>query len=319
MVLTRKAKTMFRTRVLWFLLLLLLITAVPVSSQDGSPTNPARANAYAWVELVRNGRHPEISAALISPDSYTVYNPFQPAGAPVSIDDAIAGEAAFQTAFPDMQFTHYLILAQGNYAAYVTYQEGHFQAPYFDVQPTGDYWHGPLVALLELDDGKVVGEFDAWNQQAFLQDMGWAEPTYTFDAQPWAVELGSTSTTPDQHLFMIRTVFNATASSNIQNVFPRYYDPNVVVHDYLGDLVGLDALIAHEERLQTIPGFTPIESQFVCDGDLCLAYASASADGADGPVNLLWMSLHRFVDGKIVEEWWLYDNAAMWSMLPPEM
>ena len=46
---------------------------------------------------------------------------------------------------------------------------------------------------------------------------------------------------------MIRTVFNATASSNIQNVFPRYYDPNVVVHDYLGDLVGLDALIAFGE------------------------------------------------------------------------
>lgn len=93
MVLTRKAKTMFRTRVLWFLLLLLLITAVPVSSQDGSPTNPARANAYAWVKLVRNSSHPEISAALISPNSYTVYNPFQPAGAPVSIDNCGRGRS----------------------------------------------------------------------------------------------------------------------------------------------------------------------------------------------------------------------------------
>jgi predicted ester cyclase len=286
-------------------------------AQEGDQTDPNRANILAWIEYVRNGNMPELSRLLYT-DAYTVYSPFAPQGSAVSIDDIIADETVMHSAFPDIEFTHYLVLAESNQTAFVGYQEGTFTNEYYGAQPTGERVGYNMMVVSTYFNGQNLADYAAWNSQLFNQDMGWAEDEYTLTSQPWDVRLGETSTTPAEHHRTLQAFLNQLASGvNAPENYALAYHEDVVVHDYLGDLSGITELMAAYDPTISLPGFRGVQSEIVCEGDLCVSWEEAVVPTSDGDVALVWSALHRFVDGKIAEEWWLYDNAALWSLNTP--
>jgi ketosteroid isomerase-like protein len=302
-------------------LALLVVMVAPVAAQEPDPTAPNRANVYTFVEYFRNHNMTELLPVL-NADSYIGYNPFTPEGYHSTPEEAIPGEIEMNNAF-DLDITSYLVLAEGDETALIAYQEADFTGELFDTAPTGEHFAGQIFFLTEYDDGLALSDIEVWNQVEFLQFMGWAPVEYTFDTRPWAVRLGSTSTTATEHHQIVQAMWDALANGDSAAIADAYAE-DVVTHDYLSTLEGIEPTVAMYDSLIGLPGFTIERSGIVCEGDLCASAAVTSVTAADpadedGKVYILWSALHRFVDGKIVEEWWLYDNAALWTFIPPNI
>lgn len=301
-------------------LVLSVVITVPAAAQETDPTSPNRANIYLFVEYVKNRNMPEL-LPLVNAESYIGHTPFAPEGGHSSIDEMVASETDMNKAF-DLDYTGYIVLAEGNSTALIGYQEADFTGELFGTPPTGKHYAGPILFLSEYDNnGLCVRDIELWNQVDFMQFMGWAPVEYTFDTHPWAVKLGSTTTTPTEHHQAVQVMWDALGSGKPATIADAYAD-DVVTHDYLSTLNGVETTVAMYRSLAALPGFTVERSNIVCEGDLCASAAVTSvtaADSADedGKTYVLWTALHRFVDGKIVEEWWMYDNAALWALIPP--
>ncbi|MCC6616803.1 MAG: ester cyclase [Anaerolineae bacterium] len=309
-------------RLLLILALCALIVPLtfPTLAQESDPVETAnRANIYTFAEYVKNRNRTEL-IPLINSDSYIGHTPFVPEGGHSTMDEMIQGEVDLNQAL-DLDYTHYLVLAEGDYTALIGYQEADFTAELFGTPPTGEHWGGQIFFISEYEDGLCVRDIELWNQVAFMQFMGWAPADYTFDMQPWSVRVGSTSTSPAQHHQTMQVLWDALGSGSTASLADAYA-PDVVTHDYLATVDGVEPTVAMYANLAALPGFTVERSEVVCEGDLCATAAVTSitaADSADedGKTYILWAAVHRFVDGKIAEEWWLYDNAALWPVLPP--
>ncbi|MCL4250382.1 MAG: nuclear transport factor 2 family protein [Anaerolineae bacterium] len=307
---------------LCLLLLVLFVTfAAPVFAQETDPIAPNRANIYLFVEYFRNRNMTDLLPAINSAD-YMAYTPFSPDGAPSNPTDAIPGENDMNAAF-DLDFTGYIILADGNYVGLIGYQEADFTGEIFDTPPNGQHYGDHILFATEFDEtGMALSDIEVFNPINFYQFMGWAPADYAFASQPWDVRLGTTSTTPAQHHATLQSLWDALSSGG-SAANANAYAAGVVTHDYLADRSGAEATVAMYDALAGLDGFSLVDTRIICEGDLCLTGVVTSVTATDpadedGHVNILWMAVHRFVDGQIVEEWWNYDNAALWAFLPPE-
>jgi len=305
---------------LLFSLVLVVAFVAPVFAQETDPTAPNRANIYLFVEYFRNRNMTDLLPVINSAD-YMAYTPFSPDGAPSNPADNIPGENDMNAAF-DLDFTGYIILAEGNCVGLIGYQEADFTGELFETPPNGQHFEDQILFATEFDEnGMATSDIEVWNPIRFNQFMGWAPVEYTFNSQPWDMRLGSTSTTPAQHHATLQALWDALSSGG-SAADANAYAADVVTHDYLADVSGAEATVAMYDALAGLDGFTLVDTRIICEGDLCLTgvvtsvTATDSAD-EDGHVNILWMAVQRFVDGKIAEEWWLYDNAALWAFLPP--
>lgn len=307
----------------YFACLLVVLLSLSVGgfsaiAQEGEQEEINRAAVTAWALYARNDHLLELNRLIYSEDGYTYYSPFNPAGALTSADEVIAGEEAFLTAFPDMHFTDFIVLAEGNLTAFIGYQRGTFTETYYGAEATGEVIEGPFAWISEFDPqtDRVIREFNAWDQQAFFQDLGWTEDLYDYTSEPWDVSLGTTTTTPTANHNLINRLAMSAAAGSVDG-FGEFYAPDAVAHDYMRDLVGVEAIAAFNADVFALPGFTAVESRAVCEGDLCAMWGLATVDGDPDPVGLTWFSLYRFADGMIAEEWMLYDNLVLWSYLDP--
>jgi predicted ester cyclase len=303
---------------LLLVLALLGITMIPTAAQEVDPAAANRANIYLFAEYVKNRNMPEL-LPLINADSYIGHTPFTPEGGHSTMAETIASEVEMNKAF-DLDYTSYLVLAEGDATALLGYQEADFTGELFGTPPTGKHFGGLILFLSEYEKGLCTRDIELWNQVDFMQFMGWSPVTYSFDSKPWQVHLGMTSTTPKQHHRVMQAMWDTLGSGA---AIGSAYAKDVVTHDYLETLKGVEPTASLYGKLAALPGFKVERTKIVCEGDLCASAAVTSVraiDKADedGRTYILWAALHRFVDGKIVEEWRLYDNAALWAFIPPK-
>lgn len=300
-------------------LTLLMVVVVPAAAQEPDPTAPNRANIILFVEYIKNRNLPALMP-LVNAEDYIGHTPFAPEGGHSSIQEMIDSEIAMNAAF-DLDYTRQLVLAEGNLTALIGFQEADFTGELFGTAPTGEHYGGNILFISEYENGLCTRDIEVWNQIDFMQFMGWAPKDYTFQTQPWAVSLGQTSTTPAEHHQMLQAMWDGLANGDAAPMAAAYA-AEVVTHDFLGTVNGAEATSAMYSNLAALPGFTVERSGIVCEGDLCATGAVTYVDASDsadedGRTYILWTALHRFVDGKIIEEWWMYDNAALWAVLPP--
>lgn len=243
--------------------------------------------------------------------TYKVFSPFNPTGVDSTAAAAVTDEKNFQSAFT-FHFTEWLILVEGDLAAAVTYQEGDFVGEYFGTPPTGDHQAGTLLWIDKLIDGHVTENYGAWDQQGFMQKMGWQTVDYPdFTVKPWGIKLGTTTSTPSEHHKVLTTLYDSFCVG-CEPEYKAAYKDQVVVHDYTTNLNGLNKVSNQLKRFASLPELKQDTSLSVCEGDLCVSYLIFSFAGKEGPQPLIWAAVHRFESGKIAEEWWQYDNAVLW-------
>lgn len=305
------------------LLALAALTALPAAAQDQDSTLPNRANAYTFAEYVRNHNMLELLRVL-NDEGDVAYNPFGAEGGTTPMDELIAGEVELNAAL-DFDFTRYLILAEGDQTALIGYQEADFTGEIYDTPPNGQHYSGLLFIVTQYRDGKAIRDLESWNNIDFMQFMGWLPADYTFTPGPWEVKLGSSSTPAAEQHQTVQALWDAMSGGDtgaVAAAIADAYAPDAVTHDYLQDLSGAEPIGAFYGAIAALPGFTLEQSGIVCEGDLCATattFSVTATDPADedGKTYMVWANLQRFVDGKIAEDWLLYDNSSLWAFLPP--
>jgi predicted ester cyclase len=91
----------------------------------------------------------------------------------VGLQSYKAWNGGFRKAFPDVLFGIDEVIADGNtVAARVTYSGTHTGVLGADIEPTGKYVSGPGFLVWHWLDGKVVEEWDYWDELGFWQQLG---------------------------------------------------------------------------------------------------------------------------------------------------
>ncbi len=300
-----------------FMLFLLLVSVVviPLSAQEAPPeisvTDINRTTELAWFQYVRNGRHPELTMILFDAPVMG-YNPFNPVGAEASLEQLIADEAALQTAL-NLTFSEWLVIAEDDLVGFYGFQTGEFTGEYFGTPPTGAQTSGVLMGIDRMVDGRITETRGSWDQAGFMEFLGWSSVDYPdHESTAWGLTLGTTSSTPADHHAVLDALY-ANYCAGCAPDFALLYAEDVVVHDYLRTFDGQPTLSAQIGVLNQLADLQVDSTLAVCEGDLCVSYATLSFTMADQPTLLVWASVHRFVDGKIAEEWWQYDNSVLWA------
>ncbi len=301
-------------RTLWiFIIMLLVIGAVTAQEPGASATDINRTNELAWIKYVRNDRMPEMQLLLMAP-TFTVFNPFNPSGLETAREQAVTDEGYFQTAYTHA-FTEWMVLTEGDLAGVYVYQEGDFVGEYYGVQPNGEHQAGTMLWIDRLADGHVAENYAAWDQQGFVEGLGWAAVDYPdYTVAPWGVTLGTTSSTPEDHHAVLNTLFDSFCTGCTAD-YAALYAEDVVAHDYNQTLEGLTAVSEQFGKLTQLSALERVDTKVVCEGDMCISYLILNFTMADEVKPLIWSAVHRFEDGKIVEEWWQYDNSVLWPAL----
>ena len=291
-------------RYLGFLIVVaLLLGAIAAQAQDALPEIPVtdlnRTAELAWINM-RNDRRPEMDLLLFAPTNIG-YGPFNPAGAEASRAQIVADEEALQAAFT-FAFTEWMLIAEDDLVGFYAYQTGDFVGEYFGSPPTGGNFGGVLMGIDRLVDGRFTEGHAAWDQAGFMEALGWATVDYPdIENVPWSLTLGATSSTPADHHAVLDALY-ANYCAGCTPDFAALYADDVVVHDYLQTLDGLPVLSSQIGVLNQLADLTVDSKLAVCEGDMCISYATLSFKVDDQATPLVWASAHRFVDGKIVEE-----------------
>ncbi|MCA9904847.1 MAG: ester cyclase [Anaerolineae bacterium] len=326
-------------RFLYLLLVLgLVIGLMPAAAQEEDPREINRETTINWLEFVRDAGNFELMTDLVAPRGYVLHNPSAITGIDASIGEVVGSTVELKTAFPNLSVRDYLVLAEGDMTAAIFFDQGTFVNPYYGAEPTGETYFGQYINLKRFEEGKIAEDWWAWNTQEFNQVLGQSPAQYDFAIAPWDTWLGESETTTGTHRSTLRILYNALsihypdvapscapAGMDVRGepmsvdsyleMLPHYYAGNVVVHDYMMTFGGIDMFTQNMRAIATLPGFRTNCAQFVCEGNLCASWSVAQVTTDAGETPFVWAALHRFADGKIVEEWWLYDNALLLPML----
>jgi len=293
--------------------IVLLLGAIAVQAQDAPPeiteTEINRTAELAWI-YNRNDRRPEMNMLVFAPMSMG-YGPFNPAGGESTRAQVVADEVALQTAFT-FTFTEWMLIAEDDLVGFYAYQGGDFVGEYFGSPPTGERLEGVLMGIDRFVDGRLTEGHAAWDQAGTMEAVGWAAVDYPDSANvPWGLTLGATGSTPADHHAVLDALYGNYCAGCTPD-FAAVYADDVVVHDYQQTLDGLPVLSNQIGVLNQLADLTVDSKLAVCEGDMCISYAILNFTVDDQVTPLIWSSAHRFVDGKIVEEWWQYDNSVLW-------
>ena len=92
--------------------------------------------------------------------------------APNDIDDAKEFVRSFHAIFGNMRLTILDLLAEGNQVAIHWRVEGTHQADYLGVAATGKPVTYQGIALLRVEDGKIVDDIAYWDNLSILEQLG---------------------------------------------------------------------------------------------------------------------------------------------------
>ncbi|MBL8163397.1 MAG: nuclear transport factor 2 family protein [Anaerolineae bacterium] len=297
-------------------LMIVIVLGGSVLAQDAPAANMTevnRANELAYIKLVRNEQMPELVYLLFAPEPLA-FNPFNTAGVTSNRDQSVADEIYFQSAYT-YKFTESLVLAEGDLTGVYVYQVGEMVGEYFGTPPTGEQSGGMMLYVDRYDDGLIAETYTAWDQAGFLEGLGWASVDYPdFDLSPWGLTLSSTSSTPADHHAVLDALY-ANFCEGCTPDFAATYASDVVVHDYMQVLEGVDAVAAEMGKVTGLTGLKVGKQLAVCEGDMCISYLILNFTQGEEAKDLIWASAHRFEDGKIAEEWWQYDNSVLWPAI----
>jgi steroid delta-isomerase-like uncharacterized protein len=78
----------------------------------------------------------------------------------------------FRASLPDLQFTIYEMIAEGDKVAFRWIARGTHEGELMDIPPTGRQCETTGISIFRLEDGKIAEDWVNWDQLGFLQQLG---------------------------------------------------------------------------------------------------------------------------------------------------
>ena len=235
-----------------------------------------------------------------------------------------------RTAFPDFRVVLSMV-AEGNKVAARWTATGTHQGEFMGIPPTGKHMTWTGMNIFRLAGGKIVEVWWIYDTLALMQQLGVMPPTrgdYTWGA-PSAVtgDPGDPVTNTALVLYLVQKFWN---EKNV-DALDQTHSPDSIAHNPVISGVfpypqAFDDAYKPAALMHTVafPDMKVTTEDIIAEGDkVAIRWTVTGTHQAElmgipaSGRQITWtgMTIYRFVDNKIVENWWAYDAMGMMQQL----
>jgi steroid delta-isomerase-like uncharacterized protein len=238
----------------------------------------------------------------------------------------------YHTAFPDLHFTIEEQIAEADKLALRWTVTGTHNGEFMGLPPTGNHMTVTGISFARFADGKFAEEWTVYDTLGMMEQLGAAPVThtdYTWGASSEVTgEPGEEMTNTALVLYLIEKFWN---QQNV-NALDETHRPDAIAHlpiipgHPLPFYVYKHVCLLH---LAAFPDLRITTDDIIAEGDKVVARWTATGThlgelmgipASGRQISFAGMTVHRFADGKIAENWWTYDALGMMQQItaPPE-
>ncbi len=233
---------------------------------------------------------------------------------------------AFRAGYPDLSFIVDDTIAQGDLVAMRWTASGTHEGELMGIPATGLRTTTTGISVARFDaDGKIVEEWSTWDVLGLMQQLGVVPADH--DEYVWGQSAGLSGDAGDPQTNIVKVISYTEEVWNRKRVdqLQATHSSDVVVHNPMLPDQPLDIdryREATEGFIVNMPDMNVQFHQFVAEGDMVAGrYTTTGTHLPSGKkVTLPGVTWYRFADGKVVENWWMYDMYGMMQQIitPPE-
>ena len=236
--------------------------------------------------------------------------------------------AALFTAFPDGQWTVEDIFAEGDKVATRLTITGTQQGEFRGMPPTGKQVTLTMIAIYRFADGKLVEGWNNSDQLGLLEQLGVAPPTH--EDFTWGVpsEVTGDPGDPEENKAILRRIVEEVINQKNLDLVDEFYPTDYVYHFPPNpDIQGPEGFKQYfSTAFAAFPDFHVTIEDMFAERDRVVSRITArgthqgefmSIPPTGKLVTVTGIAIHRFADGKIVEDWEIVDFLGMMKQLTP--
>jgi len=233
----------------------------------------------------------------------------------------------FRLGFPDIHFTTEDRIAEGDMVVTRYTARGTHLGEITGVAPTGKQMSATGITFSHVVDNKTIEEWNSWDTLGMMQHLGVVPPTrtdYTWGAPSEITgEPGEPVANTALVLYVVEKFWNQ------KNVYAldETHSPDSIAHNPVipGHPLPFDfykqVCLMH---IAAIPDMKVTTDDIIAEGDkVAIRWTATGTHQAElmgipasgRQVTFTGMTIYRFADGKIVENWWAYDALGMMQQI----
>lgn len=210
---------------------------------------------------------------------------------------------------PAYTMEHHILLVDGDYLVVDDNWGGIFENEFNGQPPTGEMVRVNGVEIFHFADDKITEAWVLYDATPFMLQMGFM-PTEdeVLPDVAWDIALGETSTSPEENKVMVAGLVEKINAHDVPGFFAGFAD-DAVIHDMDADLTVDEAVDMMLDIQTNFPDHQATDITYFAEGDLVVYMFTLTF--IEDQVVIGGLNVDRIEDGKIVEEWWLYDAFGM--------
>jgi steroid delta-isomerase-like uncharacterized protein len=293
------------------------------------PPDPEANKALVgrYVEEVWHQGNLDAADEMVAPDFVGHF----PEGEAIGIEGAKEHVIAFRTPFPDIHFTIEDMIAEGDKVAARLTFDGTHTGEMMGIPPTGVQTTVTGIFILQIGDGKLVEVWSIVDMLGIMQQLGVMPAThegYTWGAPSEVTgEPGDLVTNTALVLYLTEKFWN---QKNV-NVLDEIHSTDSIAHNPIIPGNPLPFYVYKQVALIYLSAFPDMRvttDDIIAEGDKVVIRWTANGThqgelmgipASGRKVTWTGMTINRFADGKIVENWWAYDALGMMQQIMPPM
>jgi len=304
-----------RRTVVLLLVVAVLACGVPALGQTPEANKAAyqRLNQEAWSQ-----GQLDVVDEIISPGY--VYH--EPALGEVAGPDGLKQTiGVFRSAYPDLQFTIEDTIGQGDLVALRWSAAGTHEGELMGIPATGLTTTTTGINVARFDaDGMIVEEWSTWDVLGLMQQLGVVPADH--DQYIWgeASALTGDGGNPQTNIVKVISYTEEVWNRKCVDQLEATHSADVVVHNPMlpDQPVDIDRYRdATEGFIANMPDMNVEFHRFVAEDDMVAAHYTATGTHLSSGKKIAFSGItwYRFADGKVVENWWMYDMYGMMQQM----
>jgi len=235
--------------------------------------------------------------------------------------------ADYRAAFPDIHWTVEDQVAEGDMVVTRLTGTGTHLGEMMGIPPTEVHVTATAIATVRIAEGRIQESWSSWDALGLMQQLGVMPPTYTDPG--WGAPCEVTGAPGDPAANAATVLYVVQKFWNEQDVaaLDSTHSPDSIAHNPvmpshpLPYIMYKHACLLH---LAAFPDFRVTTENIVAEGDKVAVRwtVTGTHEGTlmgvpptGRPVKFSGMTIYRFADGKIVENWWAYDALGMMQQI----
>ncbi|MCD6289869.1 MAG: ester cyclase [Anaerolineae bacterium] len=276
-------------------------------------------------EEIWNQGKTDVIDEILAPD-YVIHDPTGDYTGPEGYRQFFA---SLHDAFPDVHFTLDDQIAEGEWVATRWTSVGTHTSPLMGIPPTGKQTTAVGITISRIVDGKVVEEWNHWDLLGLLQQLGVVPAQGRTDfSRGEPSQITGAPGDPEANKAVIERYAEEVWCQHKPERLDEFASRDMLLHEAGPSSVLGSDFDAHKRAIALYVTAFPdlhstVDHMVAEDGLVAVRWTGTGTHQGDllgilpTGKQVVWkgITLYRFVDGKIVEQWWAWDALGLLQQL----